>query len=89
MVVDLGNFYVEIDRYNHILYEWCVYNTGKHEGERYGSLVGYFGSMSSCLRRIVDIEAADSVREVSLDGYVDWFRGRIDELNDRYKSLSL
>lgn len=81
-VIINDNYYIVIDDYNHTLHE--IEDTVSRDGEfkQVDRIVGYFGSVERCLRKVARRDLIRQEQLVDIDGYIRLLYGAMEDLDE-------
>ena len=83
-MIQYEEYVIEPDIYDWVMSKKGICETGKHKGEEKLTVVGYFPSVQSCLKRIRDIKLTDGFTEddvIDLDHAI----ARFDEIINKHE----
>jgi hypothetical protein len=83
VIIKLPNesFYINFDKDgNYTLYETKVTQSGKNTGTRYESVIGYYGSLSSAVKRYISRQLGESKETVTIEQFLEVYEKLVDEV---------
>lgn len=83
MIIKLPNenFYVDFDKDgNYTLYETRITESGKNVGTRYESVIGYYSTLSSAVKRYISRQLGESENSVTIEQFLEVYEKLVDEV---------